>query len=923
MVKKINSEAGFSVIAAILAAVIVAIAAYFISSSILDFQKIGIRISDSSSCQQVLSSVNEGLRKDLGSLRILSYGPTLANSIDFPQGVVMTPDGYDKFAASGSISYISFTGSQNFATLPTNSSSTVLPQNVLSRNFLNIENSINRMLVFAAHNDVCCSSLDCFGDLLTASRQPTDMSLPPNSNIKVQIALDVFDINGVSLCGSNRRLGFTTRMNPKTLSIKYRLRTTLKEGGLDEKQCELSNSLNFTQDAVGPYALIQIDSTPLCVGGGPLIPTLTSNDTVNISLRTLGAVNSAAVPDDCYLNCIANTRVRACATRGNLGAYTSIGHVSCVENCRPIDPGSFYLCRIGERDWFFDNPNHWEPCHMTRVYACDGTSMGQVSIQHTDLQGASGTTTAELTLSNFTKNGDVFVDVRAVDTLGNVGPSYCAASGSCNEVSDQAHMEIRIPALNAATPSCSAPTCVWQANPFPGCPQTPCNSDITINRSVTCSCGPGNCAGTPPASSRVCNTPCSSQCQWMSPQVLCLTANGQSLPPCGSQGVHWRMYSCRCENPEASGNWEQTFNSSLCPADPNRPAENLGTPCMYNCPQTCLPPRYRSPQGHCCSPGTYNIGDPCYIPPAPNCQWQLGPWVCNGTIETRSVTCSCSISQGQCQQPQPSAEGSACGVTPTCAWDIGAWGACTAGQQTRTVVCRDSNGVNCSLCTQPPPVNTQTCGATCNWQMGEWGVCQPDATQTRTVSCSCTPEQGACSLPAPESTRTCTPPPPPPQPCDWRIVPGACQDDDSTCPNPIQNLGQGNCLDEPPKIIKTRTDTYACRDVSTNASCSTCTNPRPANVVTECGISQLWCPGYANQVGSCGHGYCCRPGYTTCQTGGCRSNSGGACSQCEPGGSACTTCSSYGSTCGPAIAGAACRCGTAPNFTYYDTCPSM
>lgn len=106
-------------------------------------------------------------------------------------------------------------------------------------------------------------------------------------------------------------------------------------------------------------------------------------------------------------------------------------------------------------------------------------------------------------------------------------------------------------------------------------------------------------------------------------------------------------------------------------------------------------------------------------------------------------------------------------------WDEGSWStcdkACGGGHQTRTVVCRDTNGtiVPNGRCPGTLPESSRTCNAhTCagdyNWLIGDWGSCSQvcgGGQRDRSVQCQHNDGSNAadnrCPSPKPSTTESC------------------------------------------------------------------------------------------------------------------------------------------------------------------------
>lgn len=361
----------------------------------------------------------------------------------------------------------------------------------------------------------------------------------------------------------------------------------------------------------------------------------------------------------------------------------------------------------------------------------------------------------------------------------------------------------------------------------------------------------------------------------------------------------------------------------MCPVEANRPTQNLGTSCRYNCPSCSPRPPYYYRGGSCCAPGNYSPGDACYIETPPSCQWQLGSFVCDSAtgVATRSVTCSCAPGVGSCPAPQPPATQ----PCTQCSWELGLPVCNTStGVATRTYTCSCGTG-QCS--TSQPTALTEGCNA-CNWQLGT-SICNTVTGQsTATYSCSCNPSTlctasqpsavvttppscplcewqlgtptcdtatgvettpyvcscgiGQCSGAAPASiTRSCAVPPI----CSYRATSSACTlGSEADCGSYHNGYGSGaTCGSHPGYIPRYITTTYACKDPSGQA-CNTCTGSAPATTRLPCGISAALCPAPGF---NCGLGYCCRTPSSACSASGGGCSSGASCISCVGGPPAC------------------------------------
>lgn len=169
--------------------------------------------------------------------------------------------------------------------------------------------------------------------------------------------------------------------------------------------------------------------------------------------------------------------------------------------------------------------------------------------------------------------------------------------------------------------------------------------------------------------------------------------------------------------------------------------------------------------------------------------WNIGDYgqcskACGGGTQNRTVLCQdqsgASAAENLCPQPKPGTSQAcntqACPEPVTYMWDVGTWGQCSkscdGGTQTRTVVCRGSDGgvYADSFCTEPKPATQQACNTqacpipyTYSWVIGNYGTCSKTCgggTQTRTVVCK-RDQDGAfvgdnlCPQPKPGTSQAC------------------------------------------------------------------------------------------------------------------------------------------------------------------------
>ncbi len=120
------------------------------------------------------------------------------------------------------------------------------------------------------------------------------------------------------------------------------------------------------------------------------------------------------------------------------------------------------------------------------------------------------------------------------------------------------------------------------------------------------------------------------------------------------------------------------------------------------------------------------------------------------------------VSDSYCNGSSKPATSESC-YTITYSWNIGSWGSCVNGGQTRTVDCMNNFGqiVSSYYCSETKPTTYRTCQSyTYSWLTGSWGSCI-NGTKTRTVSCERSDEtivaNSYCdSTTKPSSSASCT-----------------------------------------------------------------------------------------------------------------------------------------------------------------------
>lgn len=173
--------------------------------------------------------------------------------------------------------------------------------------------------------------------------------------------------------------------------------------------------------------------------------------------------------------------------------------------------------------------------------------------------------------------------------------------------------------------------------------------------------------------------------------------------------------------------------------------KSSGVLLLFACLFACSPVRFTAKSTNECQ-------DPsCFVSPTPTVPiddgtavWRAGAWgtcsqSCGGGTQSRDVSCVNKnnelVPEDRCKELKP-ATTQACNTdacTGNPAWNVGAWGNCSAtcggGTQTRVVECRDSSGVKPdSACPDPKPATQQNCN---------------------TEACACTPVDKTLNLTVP------------------------------------------------------------------------------------------------------------------------------------------------------------------------------
>jgi intein/homing endonuclease len=428
---RILNQKGMGLIGVMIAAALVVIAALAVSNFIVDQSRLNKKLQVSGSCQNIANSLVEFIRKDESSIYISSYGAA-PGSTNFPAGLDATEEGLDRFAFGGAMPV--YTGTPPMS-IPT-TAATAMPAGFRYFNHLNIKNSINRLVALNFAGNYCCdSSFTNCGARYFDNDPNADGTIPAwegfdisEKNVEVDLKVS-FSANSAPIACTGGRLTLATMPSASdAAAAEFKVNVTLNRGTSEEKSCEASGAVQRSSDTTPSLTLIQYNRTNLCAGGSTGRPAQCGAAApVTISVRTVK--NSAG--SACQTQCMKPAVVQTCNLNGaNLFDTMTFG--TCPADCMVSEPGTAYLCKIGEKNWFNSaaTADFWEPCESATVKDWDGSPAGTVNISYVGGAGSQVTTDAIITLSNLTNNRAYVANVRAVDTAGNVGEAFCSAAGS-------------------------------------------------------------------------------------------------------------------------------------------------------------------------------------------------------------------------------------------------------------------------------------------------------------------------------------------------------------------------------------------------------------------------------------------------------------------------------------------------------------
>lgn len=857
-----KNQKGIGLIEAIIAAALVVVAALTISYFVTNQAAISVKIGKSSSCSEISKTISNYISKDGDSLFINSVGIDSDGTFADYANNLTNIDGNLRYQFGGSLNnpqVAQVTAAGGVISQSSLSPVSLGSENVLMRNYLNINNAVSRLVSLASQVNVCQAWGTVFDNTANISLLDgviVDAGLP----LRVEMRLDFLE-GSASICsnGALSRLPTSSR----SLIVRYEVRITLYPQDPQPVTCESSSSVNISSDVASPAVVVQFDGLQLdarcatttqansyCVMGA-------RRQTSDIVARVATVQNRSGC--ETCIRAIDN-KYRTCTP--NLVNTDLIA--SCVDSgtpaCPVSDPGSVFFCRLYDRE----NPNNnWWPCH-----AKPNTVPGLAQITYQDVSGDLTTTQqgtrATIRIGGLPSARDWILDVRAVDSYGQLlGRSFLDLANEADLVPSA------IPPTPPTDPrfrdcSCDG-SCRWELGPLitscavatagmpnPVCPVgVPNGTLVEVNvyeeNEVICTY-PGfptdpiweaNCVATDKISGQgaQCSLPCVGA---PPPPTYSCTSSNPSFGPCIA-GSQTRTYECR-------DNLGNTVAANLCNSPPS---------CQDTVPCGGPPPNYACSdwtEWTDCTPDCMNQS--CEETRTGTCYDDLGNTVASGfcpdsCVETRTDTVTgCAFT---CDTSTATA--SACSTGP-----------CDQpGEITYTgAVCRDSTNAI---------VDVSNCGGNCN---------PPPESCDRGCASSCVPSSGwspdPCSTPCGAAipnqrvrTTTC-------QFSDETACGQTCSDETEVCP-PEACANCGALAHGESQTVNTYTTAApacgdTCQATPVQQSCNngvlspdlsgaitSCTNPVIGTPVcagppfcprgTVCEIQNCFIPGSCNPAGSC------------------------------------------------------------------------
>ncbi len=483
----IKKQDGMGLIAAVMAAALVVVAALAITYFITDQNKQVVVLENSTQCQQVLKTVMDYIDKDNNSLFITSFGPEIpagsppGTASTFPPGRDITIDGIDRFnfvqggapiqSLYGPNSTIRFDPDGTTVGTPLaqqlaernqqfNGVTTQIPAAYKFTNSLNIKNTINRIIALSYQRNICMNNLDSMlandgtnapvaGSVIYSPGSAANVPglLLNEDNVRVIIGTNFSTNAAASFCPDTATASdIPTAGDRATAKVRVQVFTNISSvNRADYRVCMGETTTYFADDNVPPLTIMSNISGLLNTGN------------VQYSCNPLGTelffdVRSVIDRNPATRTC--ETCLQTLPTAFGTDPIAICNPANNASACVESDPGTIFLCRIGEKHWFDMNKDHWEPCDQTAVYGCVGgnydveeptavatntcigrRNLGTVRIVYDDNGAVNPTLTsrgtrARVFLAGLEDQRAYEVDVRAVDTRGVlVGKSFTGTVG--------------------------------------------------------------------------------------------------------------------------------------------------------------------------------------------------------------------------------------------------------------------------------------------------------------------------------------------------------------------------------------------------------------------------------------------------------------------------------------------------------------
>jgi hypothetical protein len=434
------NQSGMGIVGVMVAAAIVVVAALAVSHFVVSQTRQSVQLQFSGDCQNIANSLAEYISKDEGSLFISSFGPT-PGTTKYAQNLDKSVDGVDRFYFGAPINSFTTAAPAVPPSMDLGPGPNVpLPPGWRFFNYLNIKNSTNRLIALAETGNFCCDAAqnlnlnNCGTRFFSTGPNPVTRPGFTITDKNVDVDLGV-TFQGLACTGGGLSLANLPDSTTNT-SADFKVRVTMNNAS-PAKVCEATGTVQRKIDTTPTLTIVDF-VTDLCAGGQNSPAQCPGNFGAPISFLVRTLKNNSGTT--CETNCFKKIAPKTCAqmsaspTVPNL--YNGTTNATCNSNCTQSEPGTSFLCRIGEKSWF-DNPANktkWEPCELATVKDFDGSSIpNSVKITYQQLAAANlsqPASQAQIDLTNLRSQRGYEVDVRAIDTSGNVGPSFCDTSPS-------------------------------------------------------------------------------------------------------------------------------------------------------------------------------------------------------------------------------------------------------------------------------------------------------------------------------------------------------------------------------------------------------------------------------------------------------------------------------------------------------------